>query len=79
MLFPYVSVPVLCFRKDPPPSLISSFLDSKKKESRQKKNTSSFFHGFPRATIEDENVHSVLDATQIVEQHNGLLQLQHSF
>ena len=79
VLFPYVSISVGCFRKDPPPSLIPSFLDSKKQESRQKKNTNSCFHGFPRATMEDDNVHSVHEATLIVEQHPCLLQLHHSF
>jgi len=33
VLFPYVSVSVPCFCKDPSPSLIPSFLDSKKKKS----------------------------------------------
>ena len=37
MLFPYVSVSVPCFCKDPPNSLIPSFLDSKKKSPAKKK------------------------------------------
>jgi len=62
----------------PPPPYFLPFLPPKKK-SHQKKNTISCSHGFPMATIDDVNVHSVLEATRIVEQHPCLLQLQHSF
>jgi len=52
VLFPYVSVPLPCFRKDAPP-LHTSFLSldrASKKKVPPKKITCSCFHGIPRAT-----------------------------
>jgi len=52
--------------------------DRKKKDSCQKK-TQFVFPRLFKGHNEHDNVHSVLDATRIVEQHPCLLQLQYSF
>ena len=52
VLFPYVSVPVPCFRKDSPPPYFLPFftVTIKNKSSAKTKNACSWFHGTPRAT-----------------------------
>jgi len=73
VLFPFVSVPVPCSRKDIPPPLTSflSLIRNSKTKSPAKKIIlfSTSFQGQGHKGMEDYDVQPVHEAARIVEQH----------